>query len=273
VTLSETNLHLLKAFVLGIVEGLTEFLPVSSTGHLILVGEWINFQSTESKVFEVVIQLGAVLAVVWVFRARIIQLLVGAARKDPIELSFVRNLAVAFFPAAVIGAIFISQIKALFFHPGVVVVMLVVGGVIMLWVERPSAIKKAPRAMSLETISWRQALAVGCAQCVAMIPGTSRSGATIIGGMIAGIERKTATEFSFFLAIPTMFGAAAYDTYRHAAELSQADMLAIVVGFVMAFLSGLVVIRALLRFIARHTYRVFGWYRIVLGVAVGFLIF
>lgn len=127
--------------------------------------------------------------------------------------------------------------------------------------------------MSLETISWRQALAVGCAQCVAMIPGTSRSGATIIGGMLAGIERKTATEFSFFLAIPTMFGAAAYDTYRHAAELSQADVLAIVVGFVMAFFSGLVVIRALLRFIARHTYRVFGWYRIVLGVVVGLFVF
>lgn len=271
--MSETNLHLLKAFFLGIVEGITEFLPVSSTGHLILVGEWINFESTESKVFEVVIQLGAVLAVVWIFRARIIQLLVGAARKDPVELAFVRNLAVAFIPAAIIGAIFISYIKALFFHPGVVVVMLVLGGIIMLWVERPNSNRRAPRAMSLETISWRQALAVGVAQCVAMIPGTSRSGATIIGGMIAGIERKTATEFSFFLAIPTMFGAAVYDSYRHAAELSQTDVLAIAVGFVMAFLSGLVVIRGLLNFIARHTYRAFGWYRIVLGVTVGFIIF
>jgi len=271
--LSEVNLHLFKAFILGIVEGITEFLPVSSTGHLILVGDWINFSSTESKVFEVVIQLGAVLAVVWIFRVRLIQLLTGAARRDPVELAFVRNLAIAFLPAAVIGAIFISQIKALFFHPGVVVVMLVLGGIIMLWVERPSAIKRAPRAMSLETISWRQALGVGCAQCLAMIPGTSRSGATIIGGMIAGIERKTATEFSFFLAIPTMFAAAIYDTYRHASELSQADTMAIVVGFVMAFLSGLVVIRALLNFIARHTYRAFGWYRIVLGLTVAYFIF
>jgi len=154
----------------------------------------------------------------------------------------------------------------------VVVVTLVVGGVIMLWVERPAAQKIAPRAMSLETISWRQALVVGFAQCLAMIPGTSRSGSTIIGGMLAGIERKTATEFSFFLAIPTMLGAATYDMYRHGAELSQADMLAIVVGFTMAFLSALVVVR---RFDLwrGHTYRAFGWYRIALGLTVGYFIF
>lgn len=271
--MSELNLHLLKAFVLGIVEGVTEFIPVSSTGHLILVGELIDFASTETKVFEVVIQLGAILAVIWIFRQRLVQLVTGAAKRDPIELAFVRNLAIAFLPAAVIGAIFISQIKALFFHPAVVVVTLVVGGVIMLWVERPAAQKIAPRAMSLETISWRQALVVGFAQCLAMIPGTSRSGSTIIGGMLAGIERKTATEFSFFLAIPTMLGAATYDMYRHGAELSQADMLAIVVGFTMAFLSALVVVRAVLNFVARHTYRAFGWYRIALGLTVGYFIF
>lgn len=271
--MSELNLHLVKAFLLGIVEGVTEFLPVSSTGHLILVGAWIDFASTESKVFEVVIQLGAILAVIWIFRWRLVQLASGALRRDPVELAFVRNLAIAFMPAAVIGAIFISQIKALFFHPGVVSVALIVGGVIMLWVERPQAQKAAPRAMSLETISWRQALAVGFAQCLAMIPGTSRSGSTIIGGMLAGIERKTATEFSFFLAIPTMLGAAVYDTYRHGSELSQADMMAIVVGFTMAFLSALVVVKAVLSYVSRYTYRPFGWYRIVLGLVVAYLIF
>ncbi|MCD8504796.1 MAG: undecaprenyl-diphosphate phosphatase [Burkholderiaceae bacterium] len=271
--MTDTTLHLLKALLLGIVEGATEFLPISSTGHLILVGAWIDFQSSESKVFEVVIQLGAILAVVWIFRQRVWQLLSGAYKRDTVELALMRNIAIAFLPAAIIGAIFISSIKALFFHPGVVVVTLVIGGIIMLWVERPNALKKAPTALSLETISWKQALAVGCAQCLAMIPGTSRSGSTIIGGMIAGIERKTATEFSFFLAMPTMFAAAIYDSYKHAAELSQTDILAIAVGFVMAFLSALLVVRGLLAFLTKHTYRVFGWYRIVLGLVVAYFIF
>lgn len=271
--MSAETLHLLKAFLLGIVEGLTEFLPVSSTGHLILVGEWINFSSTQSKVFEVVIQLGSILAVVWIFRHRIVQLLQGAWQRDAVELAFLRNLLIAFLPAAVIGALFISAIKSLFFHPGVVAVTLVLGGLIMLWVERPNAARRAPTAMSLETVSWKQALAVGCAQCLAMIPGTSRSGSTIIGGMIAGIERKTATEFSFFLAMPTMFAAAIYDTYKHAGELAQSDVMAIVVGFVMAFVSALFVVRAVLAFVSRHTYRVFGWYRIVLGLVVAYFVF
>lgn len=271
--MTESTLYLMKAFLLGIVEGATEFLPISSTGHLILVGKWIDFQSTESKVFEVVIQLGAILAVVWIFRHRVWQLLSGAYRRDVVELTLMRNLLIAFMPAAIIGAIFISAIKALFFHPGVVVVTLVIGGVIMLWVERPRAIKQAPTALSLETISWKQALVVGCAQCLAMIPGTSRSGSTIIGGMLAGIERKTATEFSFFLAMPTMFAAAIYDSYKHAAELSQTDVTAIAVGFVMAFISALFVVRGLLTFLTRHTYRVFGWYRIVLGLVVAYFIF
>lgn len=271
--MTENALYLLKALLLGIVEGATEFLPISSTGHLILVGAWIDFQSTESKVFEVVIQLGAILAVLWIFRQRVWQLLTGACRRDTVELALMRNIVIAFLPAAVIGGIFISSIKALFFHPGVVVVTLVVGGLIMLWVERPNALRKAPTALSLETISWKQALAVGCAQCLAMIPGTSRSGSTIIGGMIAGIERKTATEFSFFLAMPTMFAAAIYDSYKHAAELSQTDVTAIAVGFVMAFLSALLVVRGLLAFLTKHTYRVFGWYRIVLGLVVAYFIF
>lgn len=275
--MTESTLHLLKAFLLGIVEGLTEFLPVSSTGHLILVGEWINFASTESKVFEVVIQLGAILAVMWIFRARIFQLIKGVFDRQPAEVAFMRNLIIAFLPAAIIGGLFIKQIKALFFHPGVVAVTLVLGGLIMLWVEHGRTGGKQDikpgTVTTLETITWRQALVVGFAQCLAMVPGTSRSGSTIIGGMLAGIERKTATEFSFFLAMPTMMAAALYDSYKHAAELSQHDMTAIAVGFIAAFVSALLIVRAVLAFVSNHTYRVFGWYRIALGLVVAFFVF
>lgn len=268
--------HLFKAFVLGVVEGLTEFLPVSSTGHLILVGKWIDFASTEAKVFEVVIQLGSILAVMWIFRYRLAQLIIGTLTRKPLELAFTRNLLIAFLPAAVIGAIFIKQIKALFFHPGVVAVTLILGGLIMLWVERkPKSDGQAAfnvTANTLEDISWKQALVVGLAQCLAMIPGTSRSGSTIIGGMMAGIQRKTATEFSFFLAMPTMLAAAVYDTWKNAATLTQQDTLAIVVGFVTAFFSALIVVKAVLAFISKHTYRVFAWYRIALGVVVGLIL-
>ena len=268
--------HLFKAFVLGVVEGLTEFLPVSSTGHLILVGKWIDFASSEAKVFEVVIQLGSILAVMWIFRQRLAQLIVGTLMRKPLEVAFTRNLLIAFLPAAVIGAIFIKQIKALFFHPGVVVVTLILGGLIMLWVERrpkpgsQSAFQVT--ANTLEEISWKQALIVGLAQCLAMIPGTSRSGSTIIGGMMAGIQRKTATEFSFFLAMPTMLAAAVYDTWKNAAALTQQDTMAIVVGFVTAFFSALIVVKVVLAFISKHTYRVFAWYRIVLGAIVGLIL-
>lgn len=268
--------HLFKAFVLGVVEGLTEFLPVSSTGHLILVGKWIDFASSEAKVFEVVIQLGSILAVMWIFRKRLAQLIVGTLTRKPLELAFTRNLLIAFLPAAVIGAIFIKQIKALFFHPGVVVVTLILGGLIMLWVERRPKPGGQPAfhvtANTLEEISWKQALVVGLAQCLAMIPGTSRSGSTIIGGMMAGIQRKTATEFSFFLAMPTMLAAAVYDTWRNAAALTQQDTMAIVVGFVTAFFSALIVVKAVLAFISKHTYRIFAWYRIVLGAIVGLIL-
>lgn len=268
--------HLFKAFILGVVEGLTEFLPVSSTGHLILVGKWIDFASSEAKVFEVVIQLGSILAVMWIFRHRLVQLIVGTLTRKPLELAFTRNLLIAFLPAAVVGAIFIKQIKALFFHPGVVVVTLILGGLIMLWVERkPKPDGQAAfkvTANTLEEISWKQALIVGLAQCLAMIPGTSRSGSTIIGGMMAGIQRKTATEFSFFLAMPTMLAAAVYDTWKNAAVLTQQDTLAIGVGFVTAFISALIVVKAVLAFISRHTYRVFAWYRIVLGAVVGLIL-
>ena len=280
--MTDSTLYLIKAFFLGIIEGLTEFIPVSSTGHLIIIGDWISFTSSSGKVFEVVIQLGSILAVMWVFRARLWQLIRGTLTGVPVEVAFTRNLLLAFLPAAVIGAIFIKTIKQVFYHPGVVAVTLVLGGLIMLWVERKthhtpgdmpgaaddSASDERATARTLEQITWKQAIGVGVAQCVAMIPGVSRSGSTIIGGMIAGIQRKTATEFSFFLAMPTMLGAAAYDMYRNIDLLSSHDLSAIAVGFIAAFLSALVVVRAVLRFVANHTYRVFAWYRIALGIVV-----
>lgn len=271
--MTEQTIYLWKAFFLGIVEGITEFLPISSTGHLILFGDWINFQSNEAKVFEVVIQLGSILAVVWIFRHRLFQMIRGTLRLEAVEVAFTRNLLIAFLPSAIVGLLFIKAIKALFFHPGVVVVTLVVGGFIMLWVERrrPANSADAPtdQVQSLEKITWKQALIVGFAQCLAMVPGTSRSGATIIAGMLSGIQRKTATEFSFFLAMPTMLAAAVYDFYKHADLLTQQDMLAIAVGFISAFICALFVVRAILVFVSRHTYRAFGWYRIVLGLVVG----
>jgi undecaprenyl-diphosphatase len=284
---SDSALYLIKAFFLGICEGLTEFIPVSSTGHLILIGDWISFPSDSGKVFEVVIQFGSILAVMWIFRARLWQLISGTLTGVRSEMLFTRNLLVAFVPAAIIGVIFIKAIKTLFYAPAVVAFTLVLGGFIMLYVERRS--KQSPSggaphgddtvteshatAHTLEEISWKQALAVGAAQCLAMVPGTSRSGATIIGGMIAGIQRKTATEFSFFLAMPTMLGASIYDSYKNIALLTQHDVTGIAVGFIAAFLSALLVVRAVLRFVANHTYRVFAWYRIALGIVVALVLY
>lgn len=291
--MSESAWFMLKALFLGLVEGFTEFIPVSSTAHLLLIGSWIDFSSSDDKVFEVVIQFGSILAVMWIFRERLLHLFRGALARDPVELAFMRNLLIAFLPAAVIGALAIKYIKMLFHSPAVFVFTLVIGGFIMLWVERkPQYAKFGPggasaptpgvgqvgavetetsrRATShtLEEITWRQALVVGFAQCLAMVPGTSRSGATIISGMIAGIDRRTATEFSFFLAMPTMLAATVYDLYRNASVLSSTEISAIAVGFVAAFFSALVVVRAVLRFVSRHTYRPFAWYRIALGAVV-----
>lgn len=286
--MTETTLFLLKAAFLGIVEGLTEFLPISSTAHLLILGDWINFVSSSDKVFEVVIQFGSILAVMWIFRQRLWQLIRGTFSGDRTELLFARNLLIAFLPAAVIGAIMISYIKALFHNPAVFVVTLVGGGLLMLWVERKPQFSKfedesgkvaeygkgdsvtslRATANTLEDISWKQALIVGFAQCVAMVPGTSRSGATVIGGMLAGIQRRTATEFSFFLAMPTMLAATVYDLYRNAGALSGTEVNAIIIGFILAFLSALVVVRAILNFVTRHTYRPFAWYRIALGGVV-----
>jgi undecaprenyl-diphosphatase len=284
---TENVLYLIKAGFLGIIEGLTEFIPVSSTGHLILVGDWISFPADQGgKVFDVVIQFGAILAVMWFYRIRLWQLIHGTLTGVHSEVLFMRNLLVAFIPAAIIGAIFIHTIKNLFYSSSVVAVTLIVGGFIMLYVERRSnnvshgdadaedtVTERHATAHSIEEISWKQALGVGFAQCLAMVPGVSRSGSTIIGGMIAGIQRKTATEFSFFLAMPTMLGATVYDSYRNFGALSQHDVVGIAVGFIAAFLSALLVVRAVLKFVSNHTYRVFAWYRIALGILVGIMLF
>jgi undecaprenyl-diphosphatase len=279
--MTESTLFLLKALFLGLIEGFTEFIPVSSTAHLLLIGDWLDFSSGGDKVFEVVIQFGSILAVMWIFRARLWQLVLGALSGKRSEVMFMRNLLIAFLPAAIIGAIMIKYIKALFHNPAVFVVTLVLGGLIMLWVERKPAYAKHAgggaddsmasshiTARALEQITWKQALLVGFAQCLAMVPGTSRSGATIIGGMMAGIQRKTATEFSFFLAMPTMLAATVYDLYRNSGVLSDTQIGAIVLGFAAAFLSALIVVRAVLRFVSNHTYRPFAWYRIGLGIVV-----
>lgn len=276
--MTDSMLFFIKALFLGVVEGVTEFLPISSTAHLLLVGDWIGFESGNDKVFEVVIQFGSILAVMWIFRARLWRLVRGTLTGVRSEVLFTRNLAVAFLPAAVIGALTIQYIKMLFHHPAIFVVTLMAGGAIMLWVERKphfaahaaneTAASEHVSARTLEEISWKQALIVGFAQCLAMVPGTSRSGATIISGMLAGIQRKTATEFSFFLAMPTMLAATVYDLYRNGASMSGDVSIAIVVGFLAAFFSALVVVRALLAFISRYTYRPFAWYRIALGLVV-----
>lgn len=274
--------YLAKALLLGLIEGFTEFIPVSSTAHLLLLAEWISFPSDDNKVFEVVIQFGSILAVIWLFRARIIQLLQGVLRKERSELLFMRNLCLAFLPAAVIGALSIKYIKMLFHNPMVFVFTLIGGGLIMLWVERKPAYAKElgqsaanetvtsakASAYRMEDITWRQALVVGFAQCLAMVPGTSRSGATIVGGMLAGIHRKTATEFSFFLAMPTMLAATVYDLYRNGGALSTEQTWGIAVGFIAAFFSALFLVKAVLYFVSKHTYRPFAWYRIALGTVV-----
>lgn len=276
---------MLKALFLGLIEGFTEFIPVSSTAHLLLIGDWINFSSGNDKVFEVVIQFGSILAVMWIFRARLWQLIRGTLSGERSEVLFTRNLLIAFLPAAVIGALTIKYIKMLFHSPAVFVFTLIAGGLVMLWVERKpqfakqtdttadtvrddSVSSQRATAHTLEEISWKQALVVGFAQCLAMVPGTSRSGATIISGMMAGIQRKTATEFSFFLAMPTMLAATVYDLYRNSGALDDTQLTAIVVGFLAAFVSALVVVRAVLRFVSRRTYRPFAWYRIALGIVV-----
>ncbi|WP_337840275.1 undecaprenyl-diphosphate phosphatase [Rheinheimera sp.] len=251
---------LIKAFILGLVEGLTEFLPVSSTGHLIVVGDLIGFHN-DGRVFEIAIQLGAILAVVFEYRQRFTSVLTGLTH-DRKAQNFVLNLFVAFLPAAVIGLLFISKIKEYLFNPITVATMLVLGGLVILYAERR---QHQVRIHDVDDISWKDALKVGCAQVISMIPGTSRSGATIIGGLFFGFDRKVAAEFSFFLAVPTMFAATFYDIFKHRDLLSAADLPIFAVGFVTAFLAALVAVRTFVRFVSNHSYEVFAWYRIAFG--------
>jgi undecaprenyl-diphosphatase len=255
---------LFNAFILGIIEGLTEFLPVSSTGHLILAGQLLGFNDDKGKVFEIAIQFAAILAVVWEYRARLGHAVVSL-RSEPASRRLATNLIVAFLPAAVLGFLFIKQIKFYLFNPIVVASALIVGGVLILWAERR---KHVVRAESVDDMTWRDALKVGFAQALAMIPGTSRSGATIIGGLFFGLSRKTAAEFSFFLAIPTMFAATLYDVYKNWQLFSANDIGMFAVGGAASFVSALLAVRGLIRFISRHDFTVFAWYRIVFGILV-----
>ena len=258
------HIILLHALILGIVEGLTEFLPVSSTGHLILVGQLLNFNDEKGKVFEIAIQFAAILAVVWEYRARLGHALVSVTT-EPASRRLATNLFVAFLPAAILGFLFIKQIKHYLFNPIVVASALIIGGVLILWAERR---KHVIRAETVDEMTWRDALKVGFAQALAMIPGTSRSGATIIGGLFFGLSRKTAAEFSFFLAIPTMFAATFYDVYKNWKLFSADDIGMFAVGSAASFICALLAVRGLIRFISRHDFTVFAWYRIVFGVLV-----
>ena len=264
-TKKESNmdiLTLLKALIMGIVEGLTEFLPISSTGHLIVLGDLLNFHSN-GKVFEIAIQLGAVLAVIFEYRQRFTSVLSGLG-KDRTANRFVLNLAVAFVPAALMGFLFRKQIKLYLFNPKTVAIMLVLGGLFILWVERRQS-KVKPKVKSVDEMRPIDALVVGCAQICALVPGTSRSGSTIMGGMLWGIERKAATEFSFFLAVPMMIAATGYDVLKHYKLFTLQDVGLIAVGFIAAFLAGLLAIKSLLKFVSSKNYVPFAYYRIVFG--------
>lgn len=251
----------IKALILGILEGLTEFIPVSSTGHLIIASSLLDFTGERAKVFAIVIQMGAILAVCWAYREKLIEVTCGLS-SDPKSRRFAANIVIAFLPAAVMGVLLHGFIKAKLFSPLTVAAALVVGGILILWVEsRPRSV----RIQAIEDMRWQDALKVGFAQTVAMFPGVSRAGATIIGGMLLGLSREAATRFSFFLAIPTMLGAAVYDLYQNWDLLSVADLPLFAIGFVAAFVAALLTVRALLAYVARHSFRPFAWYRIAFG--------
>lgn len=274
----------LKAVILGIVEGLTEFLPISSTGHLILAGQLLDFNDEKGKIFEIVIQFGAILAVCWEFRERIGNVVRGLG-SDPGAQRFAANVVIASVPAILLAFIFGKWIKAHLFNPISVALAFIVGGVVILLAEWRDARRGtishpqgnalleaakagAPRIESVDDLNWRDSLKVGLAQCFALVPGTSRSGATIIGGMLFGLSRQVATEFSFFLAIPVIFGATVYELYKARALLNADDLGIFAVGFVFAFLSAFLCVRWLLRFVATHDFKPFAWYRIAFGIVV-----
>lgn len=252
-----------KAFVLGIVEGITEFLPVSSTGHLILASSMLSFTGEKAKVFDIFIQLGAIFAVVWLYKSRIFSLMkdLGSSESN----KFIGNLFTAFLPAAVIGLLVHSWIKAYLFNNLTVVAALIVGGLLIIVIER---IVKNPKISDLGRISPRLALGVGLAQIASLFPGVSRSGATIMGGLAVGLDRKTATEFSFFLAIPTMFAATLFDLLKSLEDLGIPDTPVFATGFIVSFLSALLVIKGFLRFVSKHNFTLFAYYRIIFGIFI-----
>jgi undecaprenyl-diphosphatase len=262
------DLHsLFNAFIQGVVEGLTEFLPVSSTGHLIIVSDLLGLNDEKGKVFDIVIQLGAILAICWEYRARLAKAFSGLA-SDPVQQRFAVNLFVAFLPAAIVGLALQRQIKAYLFNPVSVALALIVGAMVIFVVERWYAKHGAPRVTSVDEMGWRDALKVGLAQCFSLIPGTSRSGATIMGGMLFGLSRQAATEFSFFLAVPIMFAASGYQMVKYRDLLSRDDLATFAVGFVVSFAFALLAVKALIRYVAHHDFKAFAWYRIALGIAV-----
>lgn len=258
-------LLLIKAAIMGIVEGATEFLPISSTGHLILAGDLMDFMDHDKRgVFEIAIQLGAILAVVWDYRQRFVSTFAGIGR-DPIANRLIINLSIAFLPLAILGLLFGDKIKAVLFKPVPVAIAFIVGAFIILWAE------KRTHLITIETvddIKPLDALKLGLAQAVALIPGMSRSGSTIIGGLFFGLSRKAAAEFSFFLAVPTLGIASIYSMYKDRALLSMDDLSAWIVGFIFAFISAMIAVRALIRYVSHHDFTIFAWYRIAFGVIV-----
>jgi len=255
----------IKAVVMGIVEGLTEFLPISSTGHLIVTGDLLGFLSRDQRdVFEIFIQLGAILAVCWEYRRKLTQAVAGM-RTDQPSRRFIANVIIAFIPASILGLLFGKAIKAYLFSPVPVALAFVIGGLVILWAERR---KHTVNVSEVDAMTWKDSFKVGLAQCFALIPGTSRAGATIIGGLLFGMSRKAATEFSFFLAIPTLTAAALYDLYKHR-DLLDANLAGLLaVGFIVSFICALLAVRALLKYISRHDFVAFAWYRIGFGVIV-----
>lgn len=263
---------LLKAMVLGVVEGLTEFLPVSSTGHLVLAVDLLGLAgNNKMKVFEIVIQPGAILAVCWEYRQRLFDTFSGITH-DPVAQRFAINVVIAFLPLALVGLVFHKQIEAVLFKPIPIAIAFILGGIIILFAERWYKARAAdglkPRIETIDQMTWKDALKVGIAQVAALIPGTSRSGATIIGGMFFGLSRKCATEFTFFLAIPTLVGATAYSLWKARSLLVASDIPMFSVGFIASFISAFVVVRWFIRYVSTHDFTVFAWYRIAFGIVV-----
>ncbi len=254
----------LTAIVLGIVEGLTEFIPVSSTGHLILASELLGFKGAQSATFDIVIQLGAILAVVVLYARRFTNVVAGLVRLEPAAIAFTRNILLGFAPALLVGAVAYKAIKAMLESPTTVAVALIAGGVAILIIER----QVKPRSDgAVDTIAWRTALGIGVIQCLSMIPGVSRSGATIMGALSLGVDRKTAAEYSFFLAVPVMVAASAKELWEVRHDLGSVDWASIAIGFGVSFLVALVVVRAFIGIVSRFGFAPFAWYRIVVGSA------